>query len=63
MDRWDVLALLGVLMVGCGLGLLAPWLGLTVAGGIVLAVGLFGALVSEKTDATRELLKAKGGER
>lgn len=63
MDRWDLLVLLGVLTVGTGLYLLAPWLGVSVAGVLVLAVGLVGAVTREKADATRELIKAKGGER
>ena len=62
MDRYDVLVLLGVLLVCAGLCLLAPWLGLTAAGVLVLAVGLVGAVAREKADATRDLI-AKGGER
>jgi hypothetical protein len=61
-DRFDVLVLLGVLMVCAGLWLIAPWLGLTVGGAVVLGVGLVGAVAREKSDATRELI-AKGGER
>ncbi|GAA2789996.1 hypothetical protein XF35_41725 [Streptomyces platensis subsp. clarensis] len=44
MDRWDVLALLGIALLGIGLGLLAPWLGVAVAGLVLLAVGVTGAL-------------------
>ncbi|WP_340382303.1 hypothetical protein U5640_36335 [Streptomyces sp. SS7] len=63
MDRFDVLVLLGVLLVCAGLCLLAPWLGLTVAGALVLGVGLVGAVAREKADVTRELIKTQGGER
>ncbi|AMS01562.1 MULTISPECIES: hypothetical protein [Streptomyces] len=44
MDRWDVLALLGITLLGLGLGLLAPWLGVAAAGLVLLAVGIAGAL-------------------
>lgn len=44
MDRWDVLALLGIVLLGLGLGLLAPWLGVAAAGLVLLAVGIGGAL-------------------
>lgn len=43
MDRWDVLVLLGVIATGTGLFLLAPWLGITVTGAVLLAVGVAGA--------------------
>ncbi|WP_168713542.1 hypothetical protein [Streptomyces sp. A0642] len=43
MDRWDVLVLLGVSATGTGLYLLAPWLGITIAGLVLLAVGVAGA--------------------
>lgn len=60
-DRWDVLALLGVGLLGVGLGLLAPWLGLTVAGGVLLAVGLGGSVYAEKAAARQALIDAKRG--
>lgn len=63
MDRFDVLVLLGVLTIGTGLGMRWPWVGVTTAGVIVLGVGLVGAALSVKAAATRELVKAKGGER
>ncbi|WP_435610885.1 hypothetical protein [Streptomyces sp. C10-9-1] len=44
MDRWDVLALLGITLLGAGLALLAPWLGLAVAGAVLLVLGVAGAL-------------------
>ncbi|MFB7031721.1 MULTISPECIES: hypothetical protein [unclassified Streptomyces] len=48
-DPWDVLALLGIVLLGTGLGLLAPWLGLASAGLALLALGIGGALVAERT--------------
>lgn len=42
-DRWDVLALVGVTLIGLGLFLLAPWLGITVTGAALLAVSVAGA--------------------
>ncbi|MDX2623842.1 hypothetical protein PV356_30765 [Streptomyces sp. WI03-5b] len=49
MDRWDVLVLLGVVVTGTGLFLLAPWLGVTVAGVVLLAVGVAGAHGANRT--------------
>ncbi|MFB7171096.1 hypothetical protein ACFCYM_09775 [Streptomyces sp. NPDC056254] len=51
MDRWDVLALAGVLLLGAGLYLLAPWLGIAVPGAVLLAVGLGGAISAERAPA------------
>ncbi|MEU3268941.1 hypothetical protein [Streptomyces bacillaris] len=48
-DRWDVLVLLGVALVGLGLFLLAPWLGITVCGLVLLAVGVAGAHSANRT--------------
>lgn len=48
MDRWDVLGLLGVLLLGTGLALLAPWLGLAAAGLVLLALAVTGALGAER---------------
>ncbi|MEU7348346.1 hypothetical protein ABZ778_31475 [Streptomyces bacillaris] len=48
-DRWDVLVLLGVALVGLGLFLLAPWLGVTVAGAVLMAVGVAGAHSANRT--------------
>ncbi|MGW0545375.1 hypothetical protein ACWD0D_34530 [Streptomyces griseoincarnatus] len=48
-DRWDVLVLLGVTLVGLGLFLLAPWLGITVTGTVLLAVGVAGAHSANRT--------------
>ncbi|MEW2635253.1 hypothetical protein AB0903_27315 [Streptomyces sp. NPDC048389] len=61
MDRWDVLALLGIVFLGSGLWLIAPWLGLTVVGGALLVVGLGGSVYAEKAAARQELIDAKRG--
>ncbi|WP_181800289.1 hypothetical protein [Streptomyces ipomoeae] len=61
MDRWDVLALLGAVLLGSGLWLIAPWLALTVVGGVILAVGLGGSVYAEKAAARQELIDAKKG--
>lgn len=47
LDRWDVLCVLGVVLLGVGLALLAPWLGVTSAGAVLLALGVFGAYSAE----------------
>ncbi|MEV7282865.1 hypothetical protein [Streptomyces sp. NPDC093111] len=51
MDRWDVLGLLGIAFLGVGLALLAPWLGVAVAGLALLIVAITGALITERADA------------
>lgn len=61
MDRWDVLALIGIVLLGAGLWLLAPWLGLTTAGAVLLGVGLFGSVLTERAAARQELINAKKG--
>ncbi|OII60103.1 hypothetical protein BJP40_00645 [Streptomyces sp. CC53] len=61
MDRWDVLALLGIALLGAGMGLLAPWLGLTVVGAALLGIGLAGSVLAEKAAARQELIDAKKG--
>ncbi|MFJ9885944.1 hypothetical protein ACIQRW_08785 [Streptomyces sp. NPDC091287] len=50
-DRWDALVLVGVGLIGLGLFLLAPWLGVTVAGLVLLAVGVAGAHSANRTAA------------
>jgi hypothetical protein len=60
-DRWDVLALIGTVLLGSGLWLLAPWLGLSVAGGVLLVVGLGGSVVEEKAAARQKFIDAKRG--
>lgn len=61
MDRWDVLCLLGVMLLGVGLGLLAPWLGITAAGVVLLALGVTGAGMTERAERTEQLLKTRDG--
>ncbi|MDN3021549.1 hypothetical protein [Streptomyces sp. S.PB5] len=61
MDRWDVLALLGIVFLGAGLWLIAPWLGLTVVGGALVVIGLGGSVLAEKAAARQELIDAKKG--
>ncbi|GEC02964.1 hypothetical protein SSP24_06190 [Streptomyces spinoverrucosus] len=62
MDRWDVLALLGIVLLGTGLWLIAPWLGLTVGGAVLLGVGLCGSVLAERAAVRQELIDAtKGG--
>ncbi|NEB00614.1 hypothetical protein [Streptomyces sp. SID13726] len=66
MDRWDVLGLAGVLLLGGGLGLLAPWLGIASAGLVLLTVAVCGAVAAQGAAARERLAKAveaaKGGE-
>ncbi|MGI5443814.1 hypothetical protein ACQEV4_42680 [Streptomyces shenzhenensis] len=66
MDRWDVLGLVGLVLLGGGLGLLAPWLGLAAAGAVLFTVAVCGALAAHRQEE-RGLLAAaavqKGGER
>ncbi|MFD8640837.1 hypothetical protein ACFV14_11065 [Streptomyces zaomyceticus] len=57
MDRWDVLALLGIVLLGLGLGLLAPWLGVAAAGLVLLAVGIAGALGELRATRTSSQLQ------
>lgn len=59
MDRWDVLALLGLAALGAGLWLIAPWLGLTVVGTVLLVVGLGGSVMAEKAAARQALIDAR----
>lgn len=61
MDRWDVLALLGIVLLGVGLWLLAPWLGFTVAGACLLALGVTGSVFAEKSAAMQQLVDAQKG--
>ncbi|MFJ5059033.1 hypothetical protein ACIP96_06390 [Streptomyces nigra] len=66
MDRWDVLGLIGVLLLGGGLGLLAPWLGAAAAGLVLLVLAVCGAVGTQRAAAREQLVKAvkqKGGER
>lgn len=61
MDRWDVLALLGIVLLGVGLWLLAPWIGFTVAGACLLALGITGSVFTEKAAAMKQLVDAQRG--
>lgn len=61
MDRWDVLALIGITGIGVGLGLLAPWLGIAVAGLVLLALAVTGAVIAERAARTAELIEARKG--
>lgn len=66
MDRWDVLGLVGLVLLGGGLGLLAPWLGFAAAGAVLLVIGVCGAVAAQRRAgraALAEAVKAKGGER
>ncbi|MEU9654205.1 hypothetical protein AB0E00_35655 [Streptomyces sp. NPDC048110] len=61
MDRWDVLALLGVVALGAGLWLVAPWLGLSVVGAVLLAAGVGGSVIAERAAVRQQLIDAKKG--
>lgn len=63
MDRWDVLALLGTALLGAGLGLVAPWLGIAAVGVVLLGIGIVGALLTERAGrAVQEPSPRPGGE-
>lgn len=60
-----MLGLAGVLLLGSGLGLLAPWLGVAAAGLVLLAVAVSGAVASQRQAAREQLaeaVKSRGGE-
>jgi hypothetical protein len=59
LDRWDALALLGIAGLGAGLGMLAPWLGVAVAGLVLLVVGIAGALSEARTACTSDQLQRR----
>lgn len=61
MDLWDVLSLFGIVLLGVGLWLIAPWLALTVMGGASLLVGLAGSVISERAAARQTFIDAKKG--
>lgn len=62
MDRWDLLALLGIVCLGGGLALLAPWLGIAVAGLVLLVLGVAGAVSTERAARTAQAeTKTRGG--
>ncbi|KLL11571.1 MULTISPECIES: hypothetical protein [Protofrankia] len=61
MDWWDSLVAVGIGGLGVGLGLLAPWLGISVTSLLLIVVGVRGALVQERADLTSELIRTRGG--
>jgi len=62
MDRWDVLAALGIALVGTGLGLLQLWLGIATAGLLLLAAGITGGVLTERAArAERAATERRGG--
>lgn len=63
MDRWDVLGLVGLVLLGGGLGLLAPWLGLAVAGSVLLVLAVCGAVAAARAAARQELAAAAAKEK
>lgn len=50
-DIWDVLAALGVVLIGVGLGLVAPWLGVTVTGVLLLVAGITGGVLAGRAES------------
>jgi hypothetical protein len=65
-DRWDVLGLVGLVLLGVGLGVLAPWLGMAVAGLVLFAVAVCGAVAAHRQAVREQLAEVagqKGGER
>lgn len=44
MDLWDVLAAIGIALITLGLALVAPWLGLSTGGVLLLAAGITGGV-------------------
>ncbi|MFD4320119.1 hypothetical protein [Streptomyces sp. NPDC058548] len=59
-DPCDFLALLGIVLLGTGLGMLAPWLGMASAGLSLLALGVAGAVSAERK-ARASAQQQKGG--
>lgn len=55
MDRWDVLGLVGLALLGVGLGLRAPWLGVATAGLVLLTVAVCGAVAAYRRQVRQEL--------
>lgn len=65
MDRWDTIGLVGLVLLAGGLALFAPWLGLAVAGSLLFAVAVCGALAAQRQEAREQFaaaLNEKGGE-
>ncbi|MGW1035017.1 hypothetical protein ACWD4Z_22875 [Streptomyces antibioticus] len=66
MDRWDTIGLVGLVLLGGGLALLAPWLGVAVAGALLVAVAVCGAVAAHRQEVREQLAAAvreKGGDR
>ncbi|MEU9972337.1 hypothetical protein [Streptomyces sp. NPDC051014] len=63
MDRWDAIGLLGLVLLGGGLALLAPWLGLAAAGLVLFTVAVCGAVAARRAAAREQLVDAatRGG--
>ncbi|MFE2106648.1 hypothetical protein ACFXAF_12385 [Kitasatospora sp. NPDC059463] len=61
MDLWDWLALAGLALLGAGLALLAPWLGLAVTGALLATAGIVGGTHAER--AAQRDQRATGGRR
>ncbi|WTW96593.1 hypothetical protein OG216_25930 [Streptomycetaceae bacterium NBC_01309] len=57
MDWWDVIAAVGIVLIGVGLSLFAPWLGVTAAGVLLVAGGIVGGTLAERAPAKA----SKGG--
>ncbi|MFD9064194.1 hypothetical protein ACFVZ3_22025 [Kitasatospora purpeofusca] len=60
MDLWDWLALVGIVLLGSGLALLALWLGLAVTGALLATAGVVGGNLAERADQRD---RTKGGGR
>ncbi len=50
MDIWDGIATLGLVLVGVGLWMVAPWLSLTVAGALLILAGVRGSVLAARAD-------------
>jgi hypothetical protein len=60
LDQWDLFALLGIVMIGLGLGLLAPWLGVSATGALLLAAGVIGGIRTERADQAAAAKRKEG---
>lgn len=63
MDRWDILAALGIAFIALGLALVAPWLGLTVGGVLLLAAGVAGGVLDGRVAVAAAARRAVAGSR
>lgn len=62
-DRWDLLALVGVVLLGIGLAMLKPWLGVTVTGVVLLVAGVAGGALPELATMRAQARAAAAGGR